>query len=89
MPLTPSQRSQRARAAALAMHAQHDSRVTSRKGRQAFIASFAEKVDPDGVLAPEERARRADLAYRAHMASLSLRSSTLRSKRATAEQAAS
>lgn len=82
MPLTPSQRSQRARAAALKMHSLHDARETTRKARQTFLKSFETLVDPDGVLAPDERARRAESAHRAHMASLALKSSTRRAKRA-------
>lgn len=81
MPLTPSQRSQRARVAAHAMHAQHDARITTRKARATFLASFEDKVDPDGVLSPQERAKRAESARKAHFAALALKSSTLRTKR--------
>ena len=40
----------RARAAAYAMHAQHDSGETSRRGREAFLARFERQVDPDGAV---------------------------------------
>jgi len=36
----------RARAAAYAMHAQHDSVETSRKGREAFLARFEDRSIP-------------------------------------------
>ena len=83
MAMTPSQRSQRARVAAYAMHAQHDARETTRKARAAFIKSFEAKVDPDGALSPQERAKRAESARRAHYAALALKSSRRRSARAS------
>ena len=70
--LSPAERSLRARLAAYAMHAQHDSRHTSAPGRTAFLARFEAEVDPDGRLDPEERARRAEQARRAYFARLSL-----------------
>ncbi len=69
---SPAERSLHARMAAHAMHAQHDARVTTVNGRAAFLARFEREVDPDGVLDPQERARRAEHARRAYMASLSL-----------------
>jgi hypothetical protein len=71
-PLSPAERSLRARLAAYAMHAQHDARRTSANGRAAFLARFEREVDPDGRLDPEERARRAEQARRAYFARLSL-----------------
>ena len=71
-PLSPTERSLRARLAAYAMHAQHDTRQTSANGRAAFLARFEREVDPDGRLDPEERARRAEQARRAYFARLSL-----------------
>ena len=68
----------RARAAAFAMHAQHDSRETSRRGREAFMARFEREVDPEGALGPAERARRAECAKRAHFLRLALRSADVR-----------
>jgi len=46
-PLSPTERSLRARLAAYAMHAQHDSRETSAPGRAAFLARFEADVDPE------------------------------------------
>lgn len=72
----------RARAAAYAMHAQHDSRETSRSGREAFMARFERDVDPDGTLPECERRRRAELAKRAHFTRLAIRSAEVRRARA-------
>lgn len=63
-----------ARAAAYAMHAQHDSGETSRRGREAFLARFGRQVDPDGVLSDAERTRRAEAAKRAYFIRLSIKS---------------
>jgi hypothetical protein len=71
-PLSPAERSLRARLAAYAMHAQHDTRRISANGRAAFLARFEREVDPDGRLDPEERCRRAEQARRAYFARLSL-----------------
>lgn len=55
------------------------SRTTDRNARtwparEAFLRSFERKVDPDGVLSPAERSRRAQHALRAHMLRLAKRS---------------
>ena len=71
-PFSPAERSLRARLAAYAMHAKHDTRRTSANGRAAFLARFEREVDPDGHLDPQERARRAEQARRAYFARLSL-----------------
>jgi hypothetical protein len=42
------------------------------------MAKFEREVDPDGVLLPDERARRAEHARKAHFARLSLRSAKSR-----------
>jgi len=70
--VTAAERSLRARLAAHALHAQHDPRKTTANGRAAFLARFEREVDPDGVLEPEERRRRAEQARRAYFARLSL-----------------
>ena len=84
VPLSPTERSLRARLAAYAMHAQHDSRETSAPGRAAFLARFEADVDPDGRLDPEERRRRAEHARSAYFARLALASvAARRAKRAS------
>ena len=79
--LTPAERSLRARLAAYAMHARHDSRHTSAPGRAAFLARFEADVDPDGRLDPEERRRRAEHARSAYFARLALASVAARRAR--------
>jgi hypothetical protein len=73
----------RARLAAHAMHARHDSREVTANARRAFVERFERQVDPDGVLPAAERRRRAEHAMRAHMTRLALRSA--RARRARAE----
>jgi hypothetical protein len=67
-----AERSLRARLAAYALHAQNDPRETTANGRTAFLARFDREVDPEGLLEPDERRRRAELARRAYFARLSL-----------------
>lgn len=67
------QRRIRARIAAHAMHARHDSRITTAPARAAFLARFEREVDPEGILPPDERARRARHALSAYMARLALK----------------
>ena len=63
--LSPTERSLRARLAAHSMHARHDARETTTAARAAFLGRFEAEVDPDGLLSPEERRRRAEHARRA------------------------
>ena len=79
--LTPEQRSLRSRMAAYRLHATHDPKETTRKARDAFAARFEREVDPDGLLAPAERTRRAEAARRAYFTGLALRSSQVRRRR--------
>jgi hypothetical protein len=78
--LTPSEWSLRARLAALTKHSQHDARESTLPARQAFLARFEREVDPAGVLSPEERARRAECARRAHFTRLAFLSAKARRK---------
>jgi hypothetical protein len=72
MPLGPSERKLRARIGAHTVHSTHDPAELTKSARETFLANFARRVDPDEVLTPEERRRRADHLLRAHMAKLSL-----------------
>lgn len=63
------------------MHARHDPRVTSAKARAAWAEKFLREVDPEGVLSPEERERRAFHLMRAHMKTMALKSADARAKR--------
>jgi hypothetical protein len=69
--VTPEQRSQRARIAALARWAKHDPQPVVRRGQAGLRARFVREVTaefPD--LASAELERRADCRYREHMARL-------------------
>lgn len=76
--LSPAQRTLRARVAAFSLHAQGG--TSTKAGTRAFLARFEREVDPQGVLAPDERARRAQFALRAHMATLALKASRARGR---------
>ncbi len=54
------------------LHATHDSREITQAARDAFLRRFEDNADPDGMLPPAERQRRAQHLRRAHMAQLSL-----------------
>jgi hypothetical protein len=49
-------------------------------GRKAFMDRFEREVDPEGVLEPEERQRRARAARSAYFCKLALRSARKRRK---------
>jgi hypothetical protein len=65
------------------MHSKNDSKQTTAAGRKAFLDKFEVEVDPDGVLSPTERRRRASYARQRHMRQLALRSAQVRRKAAT------
>jgi hypothetical protein len=73
-----SERILRARLAAYVLHSKVDSRAHTAPAREAFNARFEREVDPDGVLAPKERARRAALARKAYYTRLSLKAAQAR-----------
>jgi len=81
MSLTPQQRVLRARLAAHHLHATRDSREVTRPARQAFLSRFDREVDPDGLLTPAERTRRATQARKAYFTGRSLKASKARSNR--------
>jgi hypothetical protein len=78
--LSPKERSQRARIAAYSMHAKHDVRETTRKARETYRAQFYREIPED--LPQAERDRRAEAAFKAHMARLSFLSAKARRKAA-------
>lgn len=79
---TPTERTLIARMGAHALHATRDPKETTRKAREAFDARFERDVDPDGVLPPAERARRAAHAKQQYFARLALKSAQARRKAA-------
>jgi hypothetical protein len=80
--LLPEHRILRSRAAAHTLHAKYDSRELSQPARDKFMARFLREVDPDGVLEPAERERRAAHARKAYFTALALKSAQARRKRA-------
>lgn len=77
--MTPAERSLRARIAAHTLHAKRDPKELTKAGRERFLSRFDVLVDPDGVLDPAERERRAKHARSAHFCRLALASSRERS----------
>lgn len=76
--LTPEERSLRARMGGLAVAAKYTSTKLNEPARRAFLARFEQEVDPDGVLAPGERARRAEAAKRLYFTRLAYKSAKAR-----------
>lgn len=80
--LTPEERTQRARLAALTRWSQEDPGPTMAHARQAFLDRFLDDVDPDRVLPEAERLRRAESARRAFYTRLAFKSARARRLRA-------
>lgn len=79
---THAQRVLIGRLGAYALHSRYDSTELVRPAREAFWSKFEREVDPDGVLDPTERARRAEMARKAYFTRLALLSAQARAKRA-------
>lgn len=80
--LTPAERTLRAQLAAHTSWAGTDDRpARTRAARAKFDERFEREVDPDGVLPPAERARRAENARQAYFARLALKSAQARRAR--------
>jgi hypothetical protein len=72
----------RARIAAHVLHAQiSDEAEHTAPARAAFLSRFEREVDPEGLLDPHERARRAEHAKKAYFLKLALASRKARAKR--------
>jgi hypothetical protein len=69
--LTPAQRSTRAKIAALTRWSQENPKANGERGQRGLRDRFLREVDPNNELTEIERQRRADAAYRAHMARIS------------------
>lgn len=82
--LSPERAATIGRIGALILHSRHNSKDITSKARQAFLSKFERDVDPDGKLEPEERARRAGFARKAHFARLALRSAEVRKTKRSA-----
>lgn len=80
--MTAAQRSLRAKIAAHTSWANTVNRAArTAAARKAAHDQFERQVDPDGVLLPAERARRAESARRAYFSALALRSARKRQRR--------
>ncbi len=84
MPCSSSPRANRALQARMAAHALHarveDPAAHTAPARKVFLSRFEREVDPEGLLEPQERARRAEHAKKAYFTRLALASSKARSK---------
>jgi hypothetical protein len=67
--------------AAYCLHAQRDPKETTQAARDSFMARFERQVDPDSVLPPAERQRRAEAARKAYFLTLALKSARARRAR--------
>jgi len=76
--LSPEQRRLRAQIAALTRWSREDPAANAARGQAGLLAKFEREVDPQGLLPPVERVRRAEAARRAHMHQLAFRSSKAR-----------
>jgi hypothetical protein len=80
---SPAERRLHAQVAAHVQWANEPNRTArTAAARDGMWARFERQVDPDGVLPPDERARRAQSAYRAHMANMARLSAKARRERA-------
>jgi hypothetical protein len=83
-PLTPEQRTLRARIAANTRWAREDANANAVRASKGLLARFEREAREQWPDLPErEIKKRADRAYKAHMQSLALRSSRARSERAS------
>jgi hypothetical protein len=82
--LTPEERSLRGKIAGYSSWEKTQNRTArTQRGRDVFRESFADKVDPDHLLSPVERAKAGEAAYRAHMARLAFKSAKARRRKAS------
>lgn len=70
----------RGRLGGLTNASRHGGQAAVAPARAGFLRRFELQVDPDGSLHPDERAKRAHHALKAHMARLALRSAASRRK---------
>jgi hypothetical protein len=83
MPLSPTERKIRAGIAVNTSWAHtSDRKARTQPARDAMRRRFELEVDPDGVLPPEERARRAESARKAFYGKLALASAKARRAKA-------
>jgi hypothetical protein len=88
MAMSPEDRILRARIGGYARAAKYDAGELTAKARRGFEARFEREVDPEGVLPPVERARRAEAARKAYMTKLAMRSRAARRRAKLAREKA-
>jgi hypothetical protein len=75
-PLTPAQRSERARIAAnIRWSRVIDRHAATAPGLRAISEKFEREADPAGLLSPSDRAKRAENLRKAHLARIRLKAS--------------
>lgn len=78
-PLTPTERTMRARMAAYESWANTEDRAArTAPARKALLAKFEDEVDPERKLRPVERAKRVEAARHAYFTRLAYRSARAR-----------
>ena len=82
MRLTPEEARFRGRLGAAALHSRHPAAEVTQAARKAFLDGFERRVDPNGELPVEERARRAAHARTAHFLRLARLSADARRRKA-------
>jgi hypothetical protein len=80
--LTGPERQANGRRGAWKTLARYDARYLTERARTNFLRSFELQADPEGVLSPEERTRRARYLLKLHMSDLGRRSGQVRRSRA-------
>ena len=82
-PLTPTERSMRGKIAAYTRWAHEPDRsAATAAARKAQLDRFEQQVDPDGILTPAERAKRAETARKLYYTQLAFKSAKARRRRA-------
>jgi hypothetical protein len=86
--MTPEQRRLRASLAAHELWAKEPDRsARTAAARRAFLAKLEREVDPQGILPPEERARRVENLRQAHMKRMALAASRARRRKKGGDEA--
>jgi len=84
-PSSESSRTERILRARIAAHALHakvsDPASHTAPARAVFLSRFEREVDPEGLLDPKERARRAEHAKKAYFLRLAIASAAARKKK--------
>ena len=83
--LSDTERKLRARLAAYSQHAQ--GKTNTGPALAAYNARWEIQVDPDGILSPAERTRRAELARKAHYTSMAFKSARARGRKGGSKSA--